>query len=106
MLCVTLGYGLVGFYDDYLKVTKRNRRQRRCRPHALQAEAVIAGVAWIALVELGQGPFSTSLTFPLFKEVVIQLGYFFLVFGMLVMMGASNAVNLTDGLDGLRSCRP
>jgi len=58
-------------------------------------------VAALWITQLARGPLGTALTVPVFKEVAIQLGYFFPVFGTLVMMGASNAVNLTDGLDGL-----
>jgi phospho-N-acetylmuramoyl-pentapeptide-transferase len=86
VLFVTLGYGALGFWDDYLKVTKRNTRGVPGRVKLV----IQAGVGFVAAVWI------TS-----FKEVTIQLGYFFPVFGMLVMMGASNAVNLTDGLDGL-----
>jgi phospho-N-acetylmuramoyl-pentapeptide-transferase len=62
---------------------------------------VIALVACIALVQLGRAPFSTSLAFPFFKELIVDLGWFFVVFGAFIMVGAGNAVNLTDGLDGL-----
>ncbi len=100
VLFVTLGYGALGFWDDYLKVTKRNTRGVPGRVKLIVQAAVGLGAAiWIA--SLARGPLGTALTVPVFKEVVIQLGWFFPVFGMLVMMGASNAVNLTDGLDGL-----
>jgi phospho-N-acetylmuramoyl-pentapeptide-transferase len=99
-LFVTLGYGALGFWDDYLKVTKRNTRGVSGRVKlAVQAGVGLVAAIWITM--LARGPLGTSLTFPVFKEVAIQLGWFFPVFGMLVMMGASNAVNLTDGLDGL-----
>ena len=65
---VTLGFGLVGFYDDYLKVTKQTHNGFAGRTR-LAIEAAIALVACIALVELGHGPFSTSLVFPFFKEL-------------------------------------
>ena len=100
MLFVTLGYGALGFWDDYLKVTKRNTRGVPGRVKLL-VQAVVGLLAAIWITSLARGPLGTALTVPVFKEVVIQLGYFFPVFGMLVMMGASNAVNLTDGLDGL-----
>ncbi len=64
-------------------------------------QALLGLVAAIWITTLARGPLGTALTIPVFKEVAIQLGWGFPVFGMLVMMGASNAVNLTDGLDGL-----
>ena len=62
---------------------------------------MIAAVACVVLVQLGRPPFSTSLVFPFFKELVIDLGWFFVFFGAFIIVGAGNAVNLTDGLDGL-----
>jgi phospho-N-acetylmuramoyl-pentapeptide-transferase len=53
------------------------------------------------MVQLGRPPFSTSLVFPLFKEMVIDFGWFFVAFGVFIMVGSGNAVNITDGLDGL-----
>ncbi|MGA8821159.1 MAG: phospho-N-acetylmuramoyl-pentapeptide-transferase [Xanthobacteraceae bacterium] len=104
VLWVTLGFGLVGFYDDYLKVTKQAHKGFSGRARLL-AEAVIAGAACVILVKLAQVPtlptFATSLVFPFFKELVINLGWFFVIFAMFIIVGAGNAVNLTDGLDGL-----
>jgi phospho-N-acetylmuramoyl-pentapeptide-transferase len=100
VLWVTLGFGLVGFYDDYLKVTKQSHDGVRGRTRLI-VEACIAGLACFALVRLGHVPFSTSLVFPLFKALVLNLGWFFVLFAMFVIVGAGNAVNLTDGLDGL-----
>ena len=67
----------------------------------LALEALIALVACYALVRLGRDPFSTSLVIPFFKDVVLNFGWFFLIFGAFIIVGAGNAVNLTDGLDGL-----
>jgi phospho-N-acetylmuramoyl-pentapeptide-transferase len=100
VLGVTLGFGLVGFYDDYLKVTQQTHAGISGRVR-LAFEAVIAGAACFAIASLGRPPFATSLTFPFFKELIIDLGWFFIVFGILIIVGAGNAVNLTDGLDGL-----
>ncbi len=100
VLWVTLGFGLVGFYDDYLKVTKQSHDGVRGRTRLI-IEACIAGLACFALVRLGHAPFSTSLVFPLFKALVLNLGWFFVLFAIFVIVGAGNAVNLTDGLDGL-----
>ena len=100
VLFVTLGYGALGFWDDYLKVSKRNSRGVPGRVK-LAVQAIVGFIAAVWITSLARGPLATSVPIPVFKEVAIQLGYFFPVFGMLVMMGASNAVNLTDGLDGL-----
>jgi phospho-N-acetylmuramoyl-pentapeptide-transferase len=100
VLGVTIGFGLVGFYDDYLKVTKQTHGGFAGRARLL-IEALIAAAACYSLSRIGRGDLSTSLTFPLFKDMVINLGWFFVVFGAFIIVGAGNAVNLTDGLDGL-----
>lgn len=100
VLFVTTVYGALGFWDDYLKVTKRNTRGVSGRVKLLvQAGGGMIAAIWI--VSLEHGPLATAVTVPVFKDVAIHLGYAFPLFAMLVMMGASNAVNLTDGLDGL-----
>jgi phospho-N-acetylmuramoyl-pentapeptide-transferase len=100
VLAVTLGFGFIGFYDDYLKVTKQSHSGFAGRIRLL-LEAIIALAACYALVRLGREPFSTSLVIPFFKDVALNLGWFFAVFGAFIIVGAGNAVNLTDGLDGL-----
>ena len=100
VLGVTLSFGLVGFYDDYLKVTKQTSGGFAGRTRFM-IEAAIAVAACLALVHLGTGTTATSLVFPFFKELMVNLGWGFLVFGAFVIVGAGNAVNLTDGLDGL-----
>jgi phospho-N-acetylmuramoyl-pentapeptide-transferase len=100
VLAVTLGFGFVGFYDDYLKVTRQSHNGFAGRIR-LAIEAVIALAACYALTRLGRDVSSTSLVIPFFKEVVLNFGWFFVLFGAFVMVGAGNAVNLTDGLDGL-----
>src|ERR1700684_1839519 len=100
VLAVTLGFGFVGFYDDYLKVTKQSHSGFAGRIR-LAIETLIALAACYALVRLGRDPFSTSLVIPFFKDVVLNFGWFFVLFGAFIMVGAGNAVNLTDGLDGL-----
>jgi phospho-N-acetylmuramoyl-pentapeptide-transferase len=100
VLAVTLGFGFVGFYDDYLKVTQQTHSGFAGKIRIL-IEASIALAACYALTRLGRVPFSTSLVIPFFKDVVLNLGVFFVLFGAFVMVGAGNAVNLTDGLDGL-----
>ena len=100
VLAVTLGFGFVGFYDDYLKVTKQSHSGFAGRIR-LMIEAVIAIAACYALVRVGREPFSSSLMIPFFKDVLLNFGWFFLAFGAFIIVGAGNAVNLTDGLDGL-----
>jgi phospho-N-acetylmuramoyl-pentapeptide-transferase len=100
VLGVTLGFGLVGFYDDYLKVTKQTHAGFAGRTRLL-VEALIAAAACFALVRLGREPLSSSLAIPFIKEAVINFGWFFVIFGAFIIVGAGNAVNLTDGLDGL-----
>jgi phospho-N-acetylmuramoyl-pentapeptide-transferase len=100
VLGVTLSFGLIGFFDDYLKVTRQTHNGFSGRTRLL-IEAVIAIVACTLLANLGKGPIATSLVFPFFKELVINLGWGFVVLGAFVIVGAGNAVNLTDGLDGL-----
>src|SRR4029078_8960561 len=100
VLAVTLGFGFVGFYDDYLKVTKQTHSGFAGKLR-LAIEAVISLAACYALVKLGRDAASTSLAIPFFKDLVFNFGWFFVIFGAFVMVGAGNAVNLTDGLDGL-----
>jgi phospho-N-acetylmuramoyl-pentapeptide-transferase len=100
VLAVTLGFGFVGFYDDYLKVTKQTTTGFGGKLRLL-LEGLIALAACYALVKLGRDVSSTSLAIPFVKELVVNFGWFFVIFGAFVIVGAGNAVNLTDGLDGL-----
>jgi phospho-N-acetylmuramoyl-pentapeptide-transferase len=100
VLGVTLSFGFVGFYDDYLKVKKQRSDGFSARTR-LGIEALIAAIASIALVHLGQSQIAMTLVFPFFKDVVLNLGLFFVFFAAFIIVGAGNAVNLTDGLDGL-----
>ena len=99
-LIVTLGYGLIGFADDYLKLTKRSSGGLPGRAKLL-GQGLIGLVATGVLIHLGQAPLATGVAVPVLKDLIVPLGLAFPLFGALVMMGASNAVNLTDGLDGL-----
>jgi phospho-N-acetylmuramoyl-pentapeptide-transferase len=101
VLGVTLSFGLIGFYDDYLKVTQQKADTGFTGRTRLIVEAIIAIVAVTALSRLGDPATSTSLVFPFFKELVFNLGWGFFLLGAFVIVGAGNAVNLTDGLDGL-----
>jgi phospho-N-acetylmuramoyl-pentapeptide-transferase len=100
VLFVTIGFGGVGLYDDYLKVTKATNSGYSGRAR-LAIEAAIAAVAAVAFVMIGTEPLSAALTFPFLKDVVWNLGWFFVPVAAFVIVGAGNAVNLTDGLDGL-----
>ncbi|MBI4184757.1 MAG: phospho-N-acetylmuramoyl-pentapeptide-transferase [Proteobacteria bacterium] len=100
VLLVTVGFGAVGFVDDYLKVTRLSHRGLPAKLK-LGLEFAVAFVATLAIVEVTRAPLSTGLAIPFLKAVLIDLGWLFFPFAMLVMVGASNAVNLTDGLDGL-----
>lgn len=96
VLLVTVGFGIIGFIDDYLKVARQNSRGVPGRVKLFAEAGIAAGaVFWAASLA---GP---TLALPFLKDVLVNLGWFYVPFGMLVIVGASNAVNLTDGLDGL-----
>ena len=99
-LVVTVAFGLIGFFDDYAKVSLNNSKGIPGKLKLL-LQMVFALAATIWITSLTSSPLATSLALPFFKSVLIDLGWFFVVFGILVIVGASNAVNLTDGLDGL-----
>jgi phospho-N-acetylmuramoyl-pentapeptide-transferase len=96
-LGVTAGFGLIGFLDDYDKVTKRSHKGISGRTRLLAEFAVAGAAAYM----IGQQVGSTDIYIPFFNNRVIPLGPFYYIFAALVMVGAGNAVNLTDGLDGL-----
>jgi phospho-N-acetylmuramoyl-pentapeptide-transferase len=100
VLIVTLVYGTVGLFDDYLKVTRQSVEGSRGRVRLL-IETGIALVAAYVIASVGQPPLSTALAIPFFKNVLFELGWLFVPFGAFIIVGAGNAVNLTDGLDGL-----
>ena len=100
VLIVTLVYGAVGLYDDYLKVTRQSVEGSGGRVRLLIEGAVALIATWI-IASVGQAPLSTALAIPFFKNVLIDLGWLFVPFGAFIIVGAGNAVNLTDGLDGL-----
>ena len=100
VLFVLMGFGAIGFYDDYLKVTKASTKGFSGKIRLL-LEAIVAGGAVIIMVSAGDPKISTALAFPFFKDVLWQMGWWFAPFGALVIIAAGNSVNLTDGLDGL-----
>ena len=101
VLGVTIAFGLIGFYDDYLKIHNANTYNGFSGRLRLGIEFVIAAVAGVIIARVGVEPLATSITFPFVKEVVLNIGWFFVPVAAFVIVGASNAVNLTDGLDGL-----
>lgn len=97
---VTLGYGLIGFLDDFLKVSKKNPKGLPGKLKLAGQVAIGLGAAlWVYLIQ--PAGLSGAVAVPFLKTVLIQMGWFFVPFGVFVIVGASNSVNLTDGLDGL-----
>lgn len=99
-LFVTMGFGAVGFADDYRKLTRRSHKGVSGRKRLL-LEAAIAGLAAIAIVQLTGDGLGTKFALPFLKNALFEFGIFFVPVAMFVIVGASNSVNLTDGLDGL-----
>lgn len=99
-LLVMVGFGLIGFYDDYLKLTKRNTKGLSGKLKLL-IQTYIAGIATAGIILVLPPELETSIAMPFFKNFFIPLGMFFAIWSVLVIIGSSNAVNLTDGLDGL-----
>jgi len=100
VLFVTVSFGVLGFADDYVKVTKRTSAGVAGRMKLFVQIAVAITVSY-AVMKLEEPSLSGILEFPFLKTLALPLGWGFLFFGALVIVGASNAVNLTDGLDGL-----
>jgi phospho-N-acetylmuramoyl-pentapeptide-transferase len=100
VLGVTYGFALIGFADDYAKVTKQNTKGVSSRIRMLLG-LLIAGIAAVITSYLHPADLTNQLALPIFKNSLINLGFFFVPFSMIVIVGAANAVNLTDGLDGL-----
>jgi len=104
VLMVTVAYGALGFLDDYEKVTKQSVAGVSGRMK-LGVQFLVAALAVVLIIQFGpkmpEAAVRTSIAFPVFKELLLNLGWFYVVFGMVFIAGFSNAVNLTDGLDGL-----
>ena len=99
----TTAFGAVGFLDDYLKITRRSHHGLRPR-QKMMFQVLIAlgvGLSLMALAASNPPMYNTRLIFPFFKNLIPDLGWFYVVFATIVLVGFSNAVNLTDGLDGL-----
>ena len=103
VMLVTAGYGLIGFYDDYLKVSRQNPKGFSGKIKLVLEFGIAAAACFVLTTVFPQTPegFETGLAIPMLKNFTINLGIFFIPFGCFVIVGASNAVNLTDGLDGL-----
>jgi phospho-N-acetylmuramoyl-pentapeptide-transferase len=101
VIAVTSGYGIVGFLDDYLKV-RRGRNLGLTAGQKMLGQIIVGSGLALGLLFLPSGyGFNPALTFPFFKQLVLNLGYLYIPFVILVLVGVTNAVNLTDGLDGL-----
>ena len=100
VMLVTIAFGLIGFADDYAKVTKQNTKGVSSKVR-FSAGLVIAVLATFAASSFHPPELTNQLAFPFLKDLLLNLSYFFIPFGMIVIVGAANAVNLTDGLDGL-----
>ncbi len=99
LFAVTIGYGALGFIDDYEKIAKENSKGVSARTK-FKWQFGLAAVLMCILVFFVPG-YSTVVSIPFLKDAGINLSYLYIPFGMIVIVGASNAVNLTDGLDGL-----
>ncbi|MDE3061279.1 MAG: phospho-N-acetylmuramoyl-pentapeptide-transferase [Pseudomonadota bacterium] len=100
VLTVTLGFGAIGFVDDFLKLTKRNSKGLSSR-RKLALQGIISLAAALIIEAIAPAGLGGEIAVPFLKNVLIYAGLLYIPFAMLVMIGASNAVNLTDGLDGL-----
>ena len=100
VLLVTAAFGLIGFADDYAKVTKQSSKGVSSRVRFISG-LVIAGLACYAAARFHPVELTNQLALPFLKNTLLNMGMFFVPFGMIVIVGAANAVNLTDGLDGL-----
>jgi phospho-N-acetylmuramoyl-pentapeptide-transferase len=99
-LAVTLGFGAIGWWDDYLKLFMKNSRGLSARRKYILQSILALGAATY-LYFSATLPVETQLVFPFFKHLILPMGMFFILFTYFVIVGTSNAVNLTDGLDGL-----
>ena len=97
----TTAFGAIGFADDYLKIVRHSHHGLLPR-YKIAAQVVVALFVGLSVIYLAHhNLYSTRLIFPFFKRLIPEIGWFYLPFTVVVLVGASNAVNLTDGLDGL-----
>ena len=100
VLLVTIAFGLIGFADDYAKVTKQTTKGVSGKVR-FSAGLIIAALATFAAASFHPSGLTNQLAFPFLKDLLLNMSFFFIPFGMIVIVGSANAVNLTDGLDGL-----
>ena len=100
LLFIVTSFGLLGAYDDYKKIKHRNSSGISFR-FKIISQILIASVGIFTLLHYSQNTELTNLYFPFFKDLIVNLGWFFVPFSVFIVVGSSNAVNLTDGLDGL-----
>ncbi|MBB94795.1 MAG: phospho-N-acetylmuramoyl-pentapeptide-transferase [Rhodobacteraceae bacterium] len=100
VLGVTLSFAAIGFADDYAKVSKQNTKGVPGKLRLALGILIALIASWVA-TQMHPVELKNQLAFPIFKDVLLNLGVFYVVFGVLVIVGSANAVNLTDGLDGL-----
>ena len=100
LLMVVTSFGLLGALDDYLKI-KRNNSKGISSGMKIICQIILSLIAIIFLIKYGDNEHLKNLYFPFFKNLTIHLGLFFIPFSLFIIVGSSNAVNLTDGLDGL-----
>ena len=99
-LYIAISFGLLGAYDDYQKIKFKNSSGISSKIKII-IQIILAVIGLLFLSKFGNNDELTNLFFPFFKNLVINLGWFFIPFAVFVIVGSSNAVNLTDGLDGL-----
>ena len=100
VLLITCSFGFIGFLDDYLKLSKKNVKGLPGKAK-LALQLIFSLIATMLIIYYTAEPVSTGLAFPFVKDFLLDFGSFYVVFGLFVIIGSSNAVNLTDGLDGL-----
>ena len=98
VIFILFSFSFIGFLDDFLKIKRKKNLGLRAREKIL-AQLLIVCVFYLILFKIFNFP--TNLNFPFFKKLIVDIGGFYLIFSMLVILGSSNAMNLTDGLDGL-----
>jgi phospho-N-acetylmuramoyl-pentapeptide-transferase len=99
-LLVTTGFGVIGFLDDYAKVTKKSSAGVSGKTKLIM-EAIISLLAVLIIMDEAGSEMANMLALPFLKDTMLNLGWFMIPFGMFILIGGSNSVNLTDGLDGL-----
>lgn len=100
MIVTTIGFGMIGFVDDFMKLTKKNTKGLSGKLRLLLEFAIAAVIGFLLTLSLPEN-INTHLSIPMFKTALVDLAWFYIPFVMFVIVGSANAVNFTDGLDGL-----